>query len=51
MVFAVDEGMVVDAFAVVVWTDIAFHADTILPYLRLLFLCGFTQDYQIDATI
>ena len=49
--FAVDEGVVVDAFAVVVWTDIAFHTDAILPYLRLLFLCGFAQDYQIDATI
>jgi hypothetical protein len=51
VMFSVDEGVVVDAFAVVVWTDIAFHTDAILPYLRLLFLCGFAQDYQIDATI
>ena len=49
--FAVNEGVVVDAFAVVVCADIAFHANAILPYLRLLFLCSFTEDYEIDTTI
>ena len=49
--FAVNEGVVVDAFAVVVCADIAFHANAILPYLRLLFLGSFTEDYQIHATI
>ena len=51
MMFAVDEGVVVDAFAVVVCADIAFHDNAILPYLRLLFLCSFTEDYKIDTTI
>ena len=50
-VFAIDEGMVVDAFAVVVSADIAFHGNAILPYLRLLFLGSFAEDYQIHATI
>jgi hypothetical protein len=51
MMFAVDEGVVVDAFAVVICADIAFHSNAILPYLRLLFLRRFTEDHQIDAAI
>jgi hypothetical protein len=51
MMFAVDEGVVVDAFAVIVRADIAFHGNAILPHLRLLFLSSFAEDNQIDATI
>jgi hypothetical protein len=38
--FAVNEGVIVDAFAVVFRTDIAFHTKAILLYLRFQFLGG-----------
>jgi hypothetical protein len=35
VVFAIDEGVIVDAVAVVFGTEIAFHSNAILSYLRL----------------
>jgi hypothetical protein len=49
--FSIDEGVIVDAFAVVFRTDITFHTNAILPYLRFQFLGGVAQNHQIHAAI
>ena len=51
VVFSIDEGVIVDAFAVVVRTEIAFHTNAILSYLRLHFFGGFAEDDQIHSTV
>lgn len=51
MMFAVYEGVVMDAFAVVFRAEIAFHKNAILSYLRLEFISGVANDDQIHTAI
>ena len=49
--FSIDEGVIVDAFAVVFRTDVTFHTNAILPYLWFEFLGGLADDDQIDPAV
>jgi hypothetical protein len=51
VMFAVNEGMVVDAFAIIVGAEIAFHKNAILSYLGLQFLGCISEHYEIDAAV
>ena len=51
VVFAINIGVVMDAFAIVFGTEITLHTKSILPHYRLFLLGGRAKHDQVDPAV